>query len=132
MTKPVLFAVDDQTQDRETLQRELDKRYAADYDIICEHSPSAALQRLATLQAAGTPVIMLLAAAQMAEMTGIDYLAQAHELYPRTRRVLLIPWGNRSASRPLLRAISLGQIDRFVTKPGSSPDEQFHRLITEL
>lgn len=132
MTKPILLVVDDQSQDLEAIQRELAKRYAADYTIIGEQSPAAALLRLARLQAAGEQVVILLAAAQLGAMPAIDYLAQAHELYPRAWRVLLSPWANRSASKPLLQAISLGQIDRYVTKPSQPPDEEFHRLITEL
>ncbi|MCE7985020.1 MAG: FAD-binding protein [Caldilinea sp. CFX5] len=131
-TKPILLAVDDQPQDLATVQSELQKRYGADYEIICEPSAVTALQRLTALQTAGTPVALLLAALTMAPMTGIDYLVQAHELHPQAKRILLIPWGNRSASKPLLHAITLGQIDRFATKPDTLPDEQFHHLITEL
>ena len=69
-------------------------------------------------------------------MTGMDYLEQAHELHPHAKRVLLLThsvrWGDRSASQPIVTAVSLGQIDRYTTKPGASPDEQFHRVITEL
>ena len=68
----------------------------------------------------------------MTEMAGIDYLERAHELYPHARRVLLIPLGNRSASKPILHAISLGRADRYATKSSRLPDEQFHRLITEI
>jgi thioredoxin reductase (NADPH) len=132
MTKPILMVVDDQSQDLETVQRELRKRYADDYEVIGEASPAAALAHLEALRTSDAQVIILLAAQSMAEMAGIDYLAQAHELHPQARRVLLIPWGNRSASKPILQAISLGQIDHYAIKPSTLPDEQFHRLITEL
>ncbi|MCC7446221.1 MAG: hypothetical protein IT324_02335 [Anaerolineae bacterium] len=52
-------------------------------------------------------------------------------LYPHAKRVLLIPWGSRSEAKPILREITLGQIDRFATKPNRSPDERFHELIPE-
>jgi len=133
-TKPILIAVDDQTQAIETVQHELLKRYAADYEVICESSAAAALQRLGALRVAGAQVAILLAALQMDAMPGIEYLEQAHELYPHAKRLLLIPWGNRSASKPILKAISLGQIDRYTPKPtpAAHVDEQFHRLVTEL
>ena len=53
-------------------------------------------------------------------------------MHPHARRVLLIPWSNRSASKPILRLISEGRIDRYATTPGRSPDEDFHCLVTEL
>jgi len=132
MTKPILLAVDDNAQDMAIIQRELRKRYGEDYEVICEQSPEAALQQLETLHTAGAQVLILLAARDMAAMSGLDYLARAHNLYPHAKRVLLIPWGNRSETKPILREITLGQIDRFATKPSRSPDEPFHELITEL
>jgi thioredoxin reductase (NADPH) len=132
MQKPILFAVDDQPQDLATIQRELHKRYGADYQIVVESSPSAALQRLTTLRAEGAQVIILLVAAALSEMAGVEYLARANDLFPYAKRVLLIPWGNRSATKPLLQAITLGQADRYIAKSARTPDEQFHRLITEL
>jgi thioredoxin reductase (NADPH) len=134
--KPILMAVDGHLHDLETVQRELLKRYGADYDVLVDNSAASALQRLEELRAAGAQVAVLLAAHEMGAMSGIAYLEQAHGLHPYAKRVLLlthsIRWGDRSTSQPIVTAISLGQIDRYATKPTASPDEQFHRLITEL
>ena len=129
---PVLFAVHEQTRVLDVIQRELVSRYDADYEIICEPSVESGLARLDVLKAAGAQVLVLFAAAEMSATTGIEYLQRAHELHPRAQRVLLIPWGNRSASKPILRAVALGQIDRFATMPTMSPDENFHHVVTEL
>ena len=51
MAKPVLMAVDDQIQDMEMIQRELLKRYADDYDVICDATAEASLERLGRLPA---------------------------------------------------------------------------------
>ena len=77
-------------------------------------------------------MLALFAAGEMTEMTGVEFLQRAHELHPHARRVLLIPWSNRSASKPILRVISQGRIDRYATIPSRSPDENFHHLVTEL
>ncbi len=130
--KPILLAVHEETRDLEMIQRELLSRYDADYEIVCEQSAASALVRLDLLRVAGAQVLVLFAADEMTAMTGIEYLQRAHELHPRAQRVLLIPWGNRSASKPILRAVSLGRIDRFATMPGRSPDENFHHVVTEL
>ena len=131
--KPILLAVHDEPRERAAIQRELTSRYATDYEIICEDSPVAALQRLDALRAMpGAAVLVLFAASDMAAMTGVEYLQRAHELYPHARRVLLIPWSNRSASKPVLRMISQGRFDRYASVPSQSPDENFHHLVTEL
>src|SRR6266536_6454599 len=119
--KPILLAVHDEPRDRDAIQRELTSRYAADYEIICEDSPVSALQRLDALGATpGGAVLVLFAASDMAAMSGVEYLQRAHERHPHARRVLLIPWSNRSASKPILRMISQERFDRYATVPGRS------------
>jgi hypothetical protein len=46
MAKPILLVVHDRPGDLERVHHELTSRYLADYDIICEDSPTAALARL--------------------------------------------------------------------------------------
>ncbi|MGZ6029135.1 MAG: FAD-binding protein, partial [Myxococcaceae bacterium] len=133
MTKPILMAVHEHPRELATIQRELLGRYAADYEVIVDASATAALERLETLRAtADARVVVLLAAHAMTGMTGIEFLHQAHALHPRAQRVLLLPWGPRSAIKPILKAFSRGQIDRYATLPSRPPDERFHHLITEL
>jgi len=131
--KTLLIAVHEEAHVLETLQRELVGRYASDYEILCEASAASGLERLEELHRRdGVQVIALFAASQMTTMSGLEFLRRAHALHPIAQRVLLIPWANRSDTRPLLKAISMGQIDRYVTQPGRSPDERFHHLVTEL
>ena len=133
MTTPTLLAVHDRLAALDLIRRELTGRYATHYEIICEQSPQSALQQLDALRP--TPeaaVLALFAASDMTTMTGVEFLHRAHELHPHARRVLLIPRSNRSASKPILRLISQGLIDRYVATPSRSPDENFHHLVTEL
>src|SRR5450432_1545921 len=131
MTKPILMVVHEHPRELAAIQRELLGRYAADYEVIAEASASAALERQTALRGtADAQVVALFAAEAMTEMTGIEYLERAHALHPHAQRVLLIPWGNRSATKPILKAISRGQIDRHATHPSCSPDERFHHLVT--
>jgi thioredoxin reductase (NADPH) len=132
MVKPILMAVDDEIQGRETIRRELLKRYADDYEVFCDATAEASLERLGRLRATGAQVVILLAALGPGAMTSIEYFARAHELYPHAARVLLVPWGNRSESKPILKAIAVGQFDRYAVKPNHAPDETFHALIAEL
>ena len=50
---------------------------------------------------------------------------------PPPGRVVLISWGDQSAAAAVVEAAALGQIDFYLPKPVWSPDEQFHRAITE-
>ena len=44
MVRPELLAVDDEPAGRSSIERELRKRYGADYQVICEGSGAAALE----------------------------------------------------------------------------------------
>ncbi len=62
---------------------------------------------------------------------GTELLARVRQLHPAARRVLLITWADQASSEPILRAIILGDLDAYVVKPGTPPDEHFHRFVTE-
>jgi thioredoxin reductase (NADPH) len=59
--KPVLLAVDDNTEDLENIARELLKRYGEDYRVVCESSTEAGMSRLRECEAAGEDVALVLA-----------------------------------------------------------------------
>ena len=127
--KPMLIAVDDRAVDLETTRRELFKRYGEDYGVECGNSPATALLRLQELRSAGAEVVALLAAQSMTEMSGLDFLERGHELFPHAERVLVLPPANRSELKPVLKAMSLGRLDSYVSKPRTTPDERFHGVV---
>jgi thioredoxin reductase (NADPH) len=130
--KPVLLAVDDDPDGRKALARELHKRYGADYRVACEASAEEALETLQELKASGEQVAVVLSKWWMSGMNGTEFLTHAHQLYPGAKRALLFERGNRTAREPILQAMALGQIDYYVPTPERSPDEEFHRAISEF
>jgi thioredoxin reductase (NADPH) len=131
---PALVAIDDDEQALGRIEDELCRRYSSDYRILCAGSPETAIGVLEEMRANGEPVAVVLAAQWMDEMRGPDLLARVKELHPHARRALLIPWGgwgDRPTSDAVMRAMALGQIDYYVLKPWQSPDEFFHRTISE-
>jgi thioredoxin reductase (NADPH) len=72
--RPVILAVDDDPGGLERVERELRKRYEADYGVVCEGSAEARLEKLRDLAAAGEDVAVVLASQRMSEMTGVEFL----------------------------------------------------------
>jgi thioredoxin reductase (NADPH) len=133
--RPVLLAADDDPAALERIERELTRRYASDYEVICEPSAPQALARLERLRAAGADVALVLADQWMPDTTGSELLAEVRRLHPLAKRGLLIEWGawgDRPTADAVLRAMGLGDIDYYVLKPWWSPDEQFHRTVAEF
>ena len=128
--EPVLLLVDDpRTRDR--VEAELRKRYGADYQVITTGSVQEALGVLGQLRDDQRQVSLVLADQWLPEATGTELLARVRQLHPAARRVLLITWGDQASVEPILQATVLGDIDAYVVKPGTPPDEHFHRFVTE-
>ena len=131
-SKPVLLAVDDKAEALNNIGHELHKRYGDDYRVICEFSAEAGMKRLRKLERAGEEVALVLADQWMPGTSGTEFLTRVREVYPTAKRTLLVEWGDRTAPKPILQAMSLGRIDYYVNKPWSLPDERFHKVISEF
>jgi thioredoxin reductase (NADPH) len=132
---PVLLAVDDDLDALRRISDQLRLRYAADYNVLCEKSPARAREKLKQLRDDGGQVALVLASQSLAEDTGADLLAYVKHVHPRAKRGLLIEfgdWGVKHTAEAVLNAMALGHIDYYVLKPWRSPDEFFHRTITEF
>jgi thioredoxin reductase (NADPH) len=130
--RPVLLVVEDDPEDLERVARELRKRYGEDYRIVCEGSTEAGMRRLRECEATGEDVALVLADQWMPQMTGDEFLAYARHVHPTAKRALLVSQGDPTIREPLLRSTALGRADYYVDKPWRSPDEQFHRVVTEF
>ena len=131
MARPVVVVVDDEDASLQLLARELEGRYGEHYRIMSSGSPEEAQAGLERLRGDGADVPLVLADQWMPGTTGAQFLARVRQVYPTARRGLLISWGDQSALAAIVEAAALGQIDFYLPKPVWSPDEQFHRAITE-
>ena len=131
MAKPVLVVVDAEDASLQALARELESRYGAHYQVVSGSSAEVALARLAELKAAGADVPLVLAGQRLPGMGGTQLLARVRDIFPTARRGLLVTWGDMTAPAPFLEAAALGWLEFYLIKPTWSPDEQFHRVITE-
>jgi thioredoxin reductase (NADPH) len=132
MPKPVLLVVDDDATALANIEFELRDRYGSGYRVVCEGSAEAGMSALEEFRTAHEDVAVVLADQWMPEMTGTEFLTRAHQLHPTVKRALLVRRGDRTTREPILQAVALGQIDYYVPKPERSPDEEFHRGITEF
>jgi hypothetical protein len=61
MAKPFILAVETDPSVAEALERDLPRRYSADYDIVVERIPTTGLERLRERCSQGDEVALLLA-----------------------------------------------------------------------
>lgn len=131
----MIVAVDDDPTALASISVELQRRYDRDYEIVFVGSAQEALARLEQMRSRGDQVALVLADQWMPELEGVEVLSRVRALHPHAKRALLIAWGewgDQPTAEAIRKGIALGDIDYYVLKPWKSPDERFHRTITEF
>ncbi|MGH9405839.1 MAG: FAD-dependent oxidoreductase [Terriglobia bacterium] len=129
MTKPILFAVDDDPEVLRAVERDLRRRYAEPYRVLRADSGTAALAALRALKKRNDAVSLLLADQRMPQMTGVEFLGRTIDLYPGARRVLLTAYADTEAA---IQAINQAKIHHYLLKPWDPPEEQLYPVLDDL
>jgi thioredoxin reductase (NADPH) len=133
--RPTILAVENDAEALGRLAAELDRRYGADYRVVCERSAPAAIGRLRRMRDAGEKLALVLADQWTSEIAGSTVLARVRGLHPHAKRALLIDWGgwgDRRTAEAIFAAMARGDMDYYVLKPARRADEQFHRIVAEF
>src|SRR5437868_14276577 len=126
---PILLTVDDDPEVSRSLARDLRQQYGEDYRIRRAESGSAALDALKELKLRDENVGLLLADHRMPEMTGVEFLEEARELYPKARRVLLTAYADTDAA---IGAINRADVHYYLLKPWDPPQEKLFPVLDDL
>jgi thioredoxin reductase (NADPH) len=124
MPQPIILLVADGGRMLDALARDLERRFGADYRVQAERSPTDAVAALERLAGGEDPVALVVAARRMEGTDGLALLERAHELHPGVKRVLLEHRGEWTSGEPVVRAMTLGQVDYVLFRPWL-PREQF-------
>ena len=128
-TKPVIFIVDPAADASDTVEQ-LVARYSNDYTIVASPDTVSARQRMRAFATSASDVALILADRAS---NGAVLLDEARTLHAHARRGLLLNWNETRVYREeIAAAFAQRQAECFVTKPSGTPDERFHRSITEL
>ena len=131
---PVILVVALDAAVREAIVSELRRRYAADYRIDEAPDDEVAAVRIGQLVAAGGQLALILAD-HAGDVDGRSVFAVARSWFPDVRRGRLIEWGQWGdpvVREEILRLMAAGELEYYVIRPWHTPDEYFHRTITEF
>ena len=121
MAKPVLLTVDDDPDVLRAVERgPRCNSYAENYRVMRAGSGPEALDLLRKLEQRNEPVALLLADHRMPQMNGLEFLAEAMNIYPEACRVLLTAYADTDAA---IKAINDVKLHHYLLKPWDPPEE---------
>jgi thioredoxin reductase (NADPH) len=129
MNKPALLVVDDDAQVLAAVRRDLRSRYRESYTVVSASSGEQAVATIRELKARGDSLAIVISDQRMPDMQGTDVLAQAREVYPLARRVLLTAYSDIDAA---IKAINVAHLDHYLSKPWDPPEECLFPVVDDL
>jgi len=127
--RPVLLTVDDDPSVSRAVARDLRRQYGEHHRVMRASSGAEALEVLRELKLRGSRVAVLLADYRMPEMSGIEFLEQAMDLFPRARRALLTAYADTDAA---IAAINVVDVDHYLLKPWEPPEEKLYPVVDAM
>ncbi|MEA2634259.1 MAG: thioredoxin reductase [Chloroflexota bacterium] len=132
MALPIILAVEDEYDVRRDLERDLAKRYRADYQVLTSDSHERGLELLTRAQREKIDVAIVIASLRLQPASGMDFLIRAHELHPMARRALLIRISDAEAVGVIEQAFTLNELDSYITKPWEPSEEWLYPPVGDL
>ena len=127
--KPAIITVDDDPAVSRAIARDLRRHYGERYRIVRAESGPDALETLNELKLRGDAVALFVADYRMPQMSGIEFLEEAMDIYPLARRVLLTAYADTHAA---IEAINVVDLDHYLLKPWDPPEEKMYPVIDGL
>ncbi|MDG0867934.1 FAD-dependent oxidoreductase [Candidatus Lucifugimonas marina] len=129
MPASTIICVDDEPQVLNAVERDLRSHYGGKYRIVKAGSGAAALDLLKRLNERGDLVALFLADQRMPGMTGTDFLAEAKEIYPTAKKVLLTAYADTEAAISCINSVGL---DHYLMKPWDPPEQLLYPVLDDL
>jgi thioredoxin reductase (NADPH) len=127
--KPIILSVDDDPAVSRAVARDLRRHFGERYRIVRAESGPDALDTLKELKLRGDTVAVFVADYRMPQMSGIEFLEQAMDVFPRARRVLLTAYADTHAA---IDAINIVDLDHYLLKPWDPPEEKLYPVVDAL
>ncbi|MEL6334913.1 MAG: FAD-dependent oxidoreductase, partial [Cyanobacteria bacterium J06626_26] len=129
MDKPVILTIDDDPAVLQTISRDLRKQYGERFRIVRADSGAKALETTQQLKLRGNTVALFLADQRMPGMSGVEFLSQGSEIFPKAKRALLTAYADTNAA---IDAINTAQLDYYLLKPWDPPEEKLYPVLDDL
>jgi len=128
---PVFLVVDEDPSAVDALVSDLERRFAADYRVVGESSPPAALDRLDALRRAGEQVALIISRESMQAMSGSELLARSRSTHPDAKRILLIEYRDIPMFDCIVQGMATGNVEYYLTRPWRPRQHLLYPVVSE-
>ncbi|MFD9697462.1 FAD-dependent oxidoreductase [Lentzea sp. NPDC059081] len=128
VARPSILTVDDDPAVSRAVARDLRRKYGEQYRVVRAESGPQAMEALHEIKLRGEEVAALLADYRMPQMSGIEFLEQAMDVFPQARRVLLTAYADTDAA---IQAINVVDLDHYLLKPWDPPEQNLYPVLDE-
>jgi thioredoxin reductase (NADPH) len=129
MAKPIILAVDDDAEVLQAVGHDVRQGFGENFRVIRADSGARALEVLRQLKLTDNAVALMLVDQRMPEMSGVELLSRARELFPDAKRVLLTAYADTEAA---IKAINEVQLDYYLIKPWDPPEQRLYPVLDDL
>jgi thioredoxin reductase (NADPH) len=123
------LTVDDDPEVLQAVARDLRQQYGENFRILRADSGDAALNAIEQLKLRNDTVALMLVDQRMPQMTGVEFIEKASDIFPQAKRVLLTAYADTEAA---IRAINTARLDYYLLKPWDPPEEKLYPVIDDL
>lgn len=129
MANPTILMIDDDAGVLNAVERDLRKKFGREYRLIKAASGASALETILELQKRNEAVALFLTDQRMPQMTGLQFLEQAREIYPEAKRVLLTAYADTDVA---ISSINKLVLDYYLMKPWDPPEDNLYPVVEDL
>lgn len=129
MANPIILAVDDEPAVLNAVERDLRRKYGREYRIAKANSGAQALDFIKQVQGRNDVVALFITDQRMPQMSGVQFLEQARDIYPEARKILLTAYADTEAA---IASINQVQLDYYLMKPWDPPEDNLYPVLDDL
>lgn len=129
MAKPILVIIDENEDLLNEIQRDLERKYGRNYQVITASSGHEALMMLRRWREEGQRVAVVVADGKLSDMDGPGFLKRARALFPDAKSVLLTRF---SESEEIIKTLKELRVDDYLVKPCQPPEQRLYPVFNDL
>jgi thioredoxin reductase (NADPH) len=123
------MVIDDDLAVLNAVERDLRAKFGREHRVVKANSGEAALRVARQLQQRNEAVALFLSDQRMPQMTGLQFLEQAREIFPDAKKVLLTAYADTEVA---ISSINKLQLDYYLMKPWDPPEENLYPVLIDL